>query len=471
MIARMAGGSARTPNNSAATKRAANRALVSEAIGVDTEALAGMISGETPAEIGLALAEQGLTTVGADGSVYLSPAGRKVLGAANSGDVDAAKAALDAARKQGKGGGKGGGGGAAKPSPEEKQRQREEAQRKLKEQNRAIVAEGLAGRIDQAAFSALFDFTDGREIDPAQADVLAQAGLLEIDADGNPRLTQVGRSFANAADKGDVRTAKDMLSKGEEHVKAVLERAVQGEAAAAEYDENSDLAAFQADKQAAQYEQGAEQLRGQIDGAVAPYDQQATGLDAQAVKCEQRAAKVEAQADGYDTEADKLAATVSSLPTQQQRAQAQQRIEELRQKAQAAREQADNERGKATDYRKQGLDLRGEGRAVRTELEKRVQEYLDAAQATRERGAKTADEWRERADKMRQQVLEWRASVGNASLNKSLVGRVKKFFTKQRNPAIPTPADVQAAIDLWDANPDIPDRYEGILNAKRAKTE
>jgi len=469
MIARMGGGAARTANNSAAVKRAANRAKVAEALGVDTETLAGMISGDTPVEMEMALAELGLATVAADGSVYLSPAGRKVLGAANSGDVDAAQAAMDEAKKKAQGKGKGGGGGAAKPSPEEKQRQREEAQRKLKEQNRATVAEGLVGRIDQAAYSAMFDFVDGREIDPAQADVLAQQGLLEIDPDGNPRLTQAGRSFANAADKGDVRTAKDTLSRGEERVKAVLERAEQGEAAAAEYDENSDLAAFQADKQATQYEQGAEQLRGQIDGAVAPYDQQASGLDARATNYEQRAAKVEAQADGYEAEADRLAATVSSLPTQQQRAQAQQRVEELRQKAQAARDQADSERGKATDYRKQGLDLRGEGRAVRTELEKRVQEYLDAAQATRERGAKTADEWRERADKMRQQVLEWRASVGNASLNKSLVGRVKKFFTKQRNPAIPTKEDVEAAIDLWDADPDIPDRYKGILDAKRVK--
>lgn len=470
MIARMAGGAARTPTNSAAVKRAANRAKVAEALGIDTEALAGMISGDTPVEMEMALAELGLATVAADGSMYLSPEGRKVLGAANSGDVDAAQEAMDAARKkaQGKGAGKG---GAAKPSPEEKQRQREEAQRKLKEQNRATVAEALTGRIDQAAYSAMFNFVDGREIDPAQADALAQAGLLEIDPDGNPRLTQVGRSFANAADKGDVRTAKDTLSRGEERVKATLERAAQGEAAAAEYDENSDLAAFQADKQAMQYEKGAEQLRGQIDGAVAPYDQQASGLDARATNYEQRAAKVEAQADGYEAQADQLAATMSSLPTQQQRAQAQQRVEELRQKAQAAREQADSERGKATDYRKQGLDLRSEGRAVRTELEKRVQEYLDAAQATRERGAKTADEWRERADKMRQQVLEWRASVGNASLNKSLVGRVKKFFTKQRNPAIPTPADVQAAIDLWDADPDIPDRFKGILNAKRVKAE
>jgi hypothetical protein len=104
-------------------------------------------------------------------------------------------------------------------------------------------------------------------------------------------------------------------------------------------------------------------------------------------------------------------------------------------------------------------------------LEKRVQELLDAARATREQGAKAADEWRGRADKMRQQVLEWRASVGNASLNKSLVGRVKQFFTKQRNPAIPTPADVEAAIALWDADPDIPERYRGILNAKRVKAE
>lgn len=470
MIARMGGGAARTPTNSAATKRAANRAKVAEALGVDTEALAGMISGDTPVEMEMALAELGLATVAADGSVYLSPEGRKVLGAANSGDVDAAQEAMDAARKkaQGKGAGKG---GAAKPSPEEKQRQREEAQRKIKEQNRSVVAEGLAGRIDQAAFSSLLSFVDGQEIDPAQADTLAQAGLLEIDPEGNPRLTQAGRSFTNAADKGDVRTAKDTLSRGEERVKAVLERAVQGEAAAAEYDENSDLAAFQADKQATQYEQGAEQLRGQIDGAVAPYDQQATGLDARATNYEQRAAKVEAQANGYEAQADQLAATVSSLPTQQQRAQAQQRIDELRQKAQAARDQADNERGKATDYRKQGLDLRGKGRTVRAELEKRVQELLDAARVTREQGAKAADEWRERADKMRQQVLEWRASVGNASLNKSLVGRVKKFFTKQRNPAIPTPADVQAAIDLWDADPNIPDRYKGILNAKRVKTE
>jgi 2'-5' RNA ligase len=124
------------------------------------------------------------------------------------------RAAVEARRRQraqqqaGKGGG-GKGGGKAKPAREQVVRD-----------NRAKVMTAIAGNgINADAASALFAFADGGTADPEMLQAIAdELGLLTKDNQGKYRLSVEGRSFVNAADRGDLRRAQDALSKAQDRL-------------------------------------------------------------------------------------------------------------------------------------------------------------------------------------------------------------------------------------------------------------
>lgn len=123
----------------------------------------------------------------------------------------AAKRAARAAQAKGGGGGKGGKSPAkAKPSAI--------AQRELeREKNRAKVQ---AETLDADAFAALISLAGGEQPDPPgpATDRLVAAGLVERDVKGGYRVSQAGRAYTTAAERGDVGRAKDAMSRAADRV-------------------------------------------------------------------------------------------------------------------------------------------------------------------------------------------------------------------------------------------------------------
>lgn len=257
MIARMGGSETAQAVNSAAAKRAANRAQIAEALNMDPatfEGLAGMRTGETSPETEQALAEQGLATVNHDGSITMNSAGRSLLSAANSGDVDKAEAARAKATKPKPA--KGGGSKPSKPSPEQ-----------VRQENLSESRDELAETLPPTDFDNLMRFSEGADIPVEQARRLAQTGLVEIDADGNPRMTTAGKRMVRAAEDGKIREAKDQLSHARDDVRDAMDRAEETREKAQSMMERASDTREKGDKQAARLREEAETIRMEIEDA------------------------------------------------------------------------------------------------------------------------------------------------------------------------------------------------------------
>lgn len=466
LLARMGRVAQPSANNRAATARAKNRAELSEQLGVDLEALAGMINGTTPSDKLQALVQKGLAEANPDGSITMTAAGRTLLAAVNKGDLDAARAALAKAAPKAKGGGGKGG----SKSPEEKQREREEAQRQLQQQNRQTVIAGLAGRLSQSAFDALNQFAEGQEIELENVQELAQQGLIEIDAKGNARMTPIGSQLVNAGNKGDLRAAKDALSAGAERVRTILQRAADTERTAASYEQNITAARRQGEQQAQQYAAAAAELQAQRTAILQPYLNQAAQLEARAAEDLAEATALDQQALEYDQEVERLTEALRTAPTEQVRATLQTQLEATTNLAARAREQAQAARERADAAATQGLDVRERMRKADEQLTERIQQYLSGAEAARKAGADAAEAWLERAERLREQVREWRNSVGNAAPPVA-TKLLQRLFGGHKAAAVvspvPTAADVKKAVAEWDAN--MPPEARGLLSATKTK--
>jgi uncharacterized membrane-anchored protein YhcB (DUF1043 family) len=343
MLDRLKASQSNTSINSASAKRAANRAALAERMGIpgDTlESLAGMKTGSTSLEAEQALVGKGLATVNADGSISMSGAGRSLLSAANSGDVDKAEQALSKASQAGKGKGKG-----KKPakSPEQRRAEREERERKEREANRMKVAEQMEERISQEDFSALAGFADGGELSPTEQTNLASQGLVEIDADGNARMTSAGRSLMSAANKGDARNAKDALSAGADRVDATHEKVSDARDKANDYDAKGEAAMQRGEERAAKYEQQAATVRDQ-------FQTYAEGLDKSINEYQSKADTYAAKSDELDNEADAMDAAINSARSDDERKRLQERQADLRDRADRGRKAAETLRSEAKDY-------------------------------------------------------------------------------------------------------------------------
>jgi hypothetical protein len=110
-------------------------------------------------------------------------------------------------------------------------------------------------------FDALIKFRDGEDIDKEKMMSLVEQGFTEFDTDGNPVMTSAGRSFARAAKRGDIRTAKDATSKAKERTKKVADSIAEKEKSVG----NIEASIADAIKEAENAEAEASQTRGLIE--------------------------------------------------------------------------------------------------------------------------------------------------------------------------------------------------------------
>lgn len=222
-------------------KRLENRGSVADKLGdalpggADTlDGLSSIRSGDAPENAG-ALISRGLAARNADGTVSMTSRGRALLGAANSGDVDRARKALQPkAAKRGR-----------KPKKTDEQR---EAERQAEiGENRAAVAEQLPDTLPAERFNALNAFADGGDLDPDAAQSLAENGLIEYDREGNARLTPAGRRVSSASARGDARGTLDALSQGRDRVADTNAQIEERNARADELDAQADDADAEAE--------------------------------------------------------------------------------------------------------------------------------------------------------------------------------------------------------------------------------
>jgi len=365
-----AGEAADSKPSAAASAKAANTAAVAEALGMPPGSLDGLTALRSGGDAGDVsdLVARGFVKLGMDGQPIMTTLGRSMLSAGNSGDVDKARAAIDKdAEKKTRAEGKERerqakqAGRAAKKAERdtererkakerEAEREREKQERELQremeavardiermlelESNHSEAAQALGARgVREEDFNGLMAFREGVSLDAGAAQRLAASGLVELDPEGNPRLTQDGRSMLGAADSGDMRRVLDEMSEAREKVIATLDKA-----------EATREKANDARDKAADYRADAEKLDEDADA----YEAKADGY--------------ETEADGFDTEADGHDAEVAALvaagadPGDIEKAEA--RATKARERAEKKREQAEKKREQATAKLERAADKR-----------------------------------------------------------------------------------------------------------------
>jgi hypothetical protein len=96
----------------------------------------------------------------------------------------------------------------------------EERKARIAAENRAKVAEELNDEeLTAEAIERFQLFIDGADLEtPEDVQLFARLGFIDIGSKGEVRLSTDGRRFMAAANKGDVRAAKDALSRAREGV-------------------------------------------------------------------------------------------------------------------------------------------------------------------------------------------------------------------------------------------------------------
>lgn len=335
-------------------KRADNRQQVVEKMGLDPDVMNAILGLKAGENVDTAqLVEMGLAEVREDGSVTLTSEGRKLLSAANRGDVDAATDALtdaserltaereraeaDVRRETEQ--------ALAEQQREDEQRRREaEAEAKRRVAATSGTVSAPSGGQEQAEAEAaaeareltdnrikveretgvrldsLRDFQDGQELPPEVASAYAAEGLVEFGPEGEPRLTVGGRAMLRASDAGDIRSAKDALSKARERVQKTAQRI---EAKHQVHEQQTELAGelsdaadaidtelAQAENELSQIddEEEAEKLRAKIEK-----------LQARADKLRERAERARSRANDALDEAARLEAQIGRTVAQEEK--------------------------------------------------------------------------------------------------------------------------------------------------------
>lgn len=109
-------------------------------------------------------------------------------------------------------------------TPEQRQQQRADAQAENRKKNRNTVFEAVKGQLQEDQYYALMDFADGKQPEADLLQSMLKDGLVDQGRDGIYRLTDAGRRFTAAADRGDPRDALDALSRGRDRVAEGQER-------------------------------------------------------------------------------------------------------------------------------------------------------------------------------------------------------------------------------------------------------
>lgn len=103
-----------------------------------------------------------------------------------------------------------------KKKPAKTPEQREQEKKQKIAANRSEIKARLTDELDPSAFDQLMQFADGSDLADEFKTTLVDKGLVEESSNGDIRLSKYGKSFVNAADKGEVRDALDALSRAQE---------------------------------------------------------------------------------------------------------------------------------------------------------------------------------------------------------------------------------------------------------------
>jgi hypothetical protein len=416
MLARLNKASAGVVENAATGKKADNRLAVAEKLGIDPallDGLAGMKSGEASADMMQRLADMGMATVNADGSITMSKYGRALLSAGNSGDVDkATKARADASAPEEKKPEK-----APKKTAEEKAAEREaERQRELAD-NRNSVAGGLgsSGRLDRGNFDALRSIGDGNDLPPDQARNLAQSGLVEIDAAGNARLTTEGKRVLSAADKGDLQAAKDSLSHAADKVQDALDKAETKREQADEVAKKADDLLPEAIARSDEIKESAAEIRTQAVEDAQELRERSGNLQRKSETADEKADDLSASADKLEASAAVIGDRIAAETDENRRNLLIAQQKETMEQAETKRKQAVEKREEAIQLQNQAQDALEASTRTAAEAEEKAIELEDKANKVIDDAQERADKWNKRADELRQDASGLEDSVGGAT--------------------------------------------------------
>lgn len=399
MLARMRDAAGDVGTNSAASKKGQNREAIAEAMGIPVDmldGLAGMKMGTTDQATMEALAAQGYAEVQPNGDITMTTAGRSMLAAANSGDVDKAKVARAKAQTpKASAKPKAGSSGSSsdKPSAEERKREKEEQERKEREENKQEVAEAITERLPQSEFNALDSFNNGEDLTPDEQGRLARLGMVEIDEDGNARLTTEGKRLVSAAEKGDVRAAKDALSNASSKVAKTQEKANN-------YLEKADEVEATAQDKITEVQEDIDTLKAQRDEAIAEMQQQSTELATQANSLNTAADTALATSTSLLEQANAMQAEIDLMTDADERQRAITRQQELRDEAQSQREEAESLREQSTSLREQSLEITGLIQETQTKVADRLAELEERMVDIQQTAEERANDYREEADRL-----------------------------------------------------------------------
>jgi hypothetical protein len=468
-----AGEAAGSKPSAAAAAKAANCAALCEALGLPSgslDALTALRSGGDAGDVS-DLVERGFVKLGMDGQPIMTTLGRSILSAGNSGDVDKARAAIDkdaesaalaeqeereSQAEQASSDAE----TAAQEAEEERQREAEAAAQALElSLNHSAAAEALSDRgIQEADFDSLIEFRDGASLSSDVAQRLAAAGLVELDLEGNPRLTSDGRAVMSAADSGDIREVLDEASQARENVLDTLDDA-EGK-----------------QEKASDAREKAEGYRADAEG----YDADAAVYEAQADAYESEADEFNAVADAYDFEAAKLViigATseeieVAQAAAEQARESAATKMEQAKEKREQAAGKLELAAGKRKSAADEDEDAASYDEEARQLVDKvgggAVVEISQEQKAVRQEEPKPSGEGETAEPGLSGRVKAMVQSAVDALLGHSEKQKVEprgkplKPFTDDKVPI--SEEDIDAAIAKW--NERMPKRAKGILEAR-----
>ena len=180
------------------------------------------------------LVDNGLAKANPDGSIQLSSQGASFLIASNKGDTEAAAEALIRAQAS-KPAPKAPSAGAAGAAPKEDKKPLpddpedpdapadetpEEKKARIAAENRRATVEALNDEdITIESMEKFNEFFEGIDLETKEdIQLFSRLGFITIGSRGEPRMTTTGRAFIMAANKANIREAKDALSKGREAV-------------------------------------------------------------------------------------------------------------------------------------------------------------------------------------------------------------------------------------------------------------
>lgn len=349
------GGSSR--EGAATRKRENNREQVASKLGIGTdtvETLKNMREG-TEADSS-SLLGSGLVEQNPNGSITMTSAGRSLLAAANSGDVDKAKSALAKAKepkKEPKS-------GKPKKSEEDRERERQEKLAERERQrnekiasNRESVNNALGS--DSEGIDELREFADGGTIEQEMAQELSRRGLVEFDPEGQPRMTSAGRTLLSASDAGNTRLALDSISRAKERIRGIIERV--------------------------------SSKREQSDRTVLDSTQRANSKRSRAIELEQEADDLDIEieeldsiAGSKDLESEQLLREIKNSNDEKEISRLETKLTRTREQAEIIRKRIIEKRERAEKNRKRSLEELAEADKIESDAEARSEQLKDEAE-------------------------------------------------------------------------------------------